>query len=172
MPVSEKFWFAIYTRPRWEKKIAGLLEQKGIEFYCPLRKVPRQWKDRKKTILEPVFKTYIFVKVSNEKKWELKQINGIVNFVYWLGKPAKIREDEIINVRKFLNEFEDVSVENLEVQENTNVKIRQGVLMNYRGIVVEIKGNRAKIRINSMGMQLSAYFDKKNIEPVFENKTT
>ncbi|MGN6401535.1 MAG: transcription termination/antitermination NusG family protein, partial [Flavisolibacter sp.] len=28
-------WYAIYTRPRWEKKVNSLLVQKKIESYCP-----------------------------------------------------------------------------------------------------------------------------------------
>jgi transcription antitermination factor NusG len=56
-------WYAIYTRPRWEKKVNFLLQGKGIESYCPLNKVRRKWSDRIKTIEEPLFKSYVFVKI-------------------------------------------------------------------------------------------------------------
>ena len=101
----------MYTRPRWEKKVATLLLAAGIENYCPINKVTRQWSDRKKVVHEPVFKGYVFVKVEETKKWDVKKIPGILNFVYWLGKPAKIREEEIDTIRRFLNEFSDVAVE-------------------------------------------------------------
>jgi transcription antitermination factor NusG len=159
------YWFAVSTKPRWEKKVAGLLEQKGIENYCPLNKVLKQWSDRKKIVLEPVFKSYVFVKIADEKKWELKQINGIINFVYWLGKPAHIREEEINIIKKFLNEFANVQVAST-LSVNSKVRIKQGVLMNYQGILMELSGNIAKVRIDSMGIELSAQFDKKNIEPL------
>lgn len=164
MHKNEPYWFAVYTRPRWEKKVAAILDQKGIEYYCPLNKVTRQWSDRKKVILEPIFKTYVFVKIADENKWDLKKINGIVNFVYWLGKPARIREEEINTIKKFLNEFSNVQVEQLEIKPNSRVRIKQGILMNYEGILVEVTGTRAKVRIESMGIQLSAQFEKKNIE--------
>src|SRR3954452_20511264 len=99
------YWFAVVTRPRWEKKIAKRLEEKGIEYYCPLNKVVKQWSDRKKVVLEPLFKSYVFIKVAEEKKWDIKKIPGILNYVYWLGKPAQIREEEIITIKKFLSEF-------------------------------------------------------------------
>src|SRR5579871_5196320 len=128
-------WYAIYTRPRWEKKVARTLEEKGIENYCPLNKVVKQWSDRKKVILEPVFKSYVFVRIGDDKKWELKKINGIVNFVYWLGKPAHIRDSEIINIKKFLNEFSNIELEPIaSLEVNSKVRIKQGVLMNYNGI--------------------------------------
>ena len=51
----------MYTRPRWEKKIASLLDSRGIENYLPLNKILKQWSDRKKIVQEPLFKGYIFV---------------------------------------------------------------------------------------------------------------
>lgn len=164
MEVIKKTWYAVYTRPRWEKKVAALLLDKGIENYCPINKVTRQWSDRKKVVLEPVFKGYVFVKLEDEKKWEVKKVPGILNFVYWLGKPAFIREEEIDIIKKFLNEFSDVQVEARGLVVNSEVRIKQGVLMNYKGIVVEVLGNRAVVKIDSLDIQLSAHFDKKNLE--------
>ena len=157
-------WYALYTKPRWEKKVAKLLDQQGIENYCPINEVTRQWSDRKKVVLEPVFKGYVFVKISPEETWEVKKVNGVLNYVYWLGKPAPIRDEEILTIRKFLNEFSDVEVSDLSLRVNSTVKIKSGVLMNYQGILVELIGNKAKVRIESMGLQLSAQFDKKNLE--------
>lgn len=159
-------WYAVNTRPRWEKKVAQILDAKGIENYCPLNKVVKQWSDRKKIILEPIFKCYVFVKVEEQNKWDLKIIDGILNYVYWLGKPAKIREEEINTIKRFLNEFSDVSVEQLGLHLNKKVRIRQGVLMNYEGILLELSGNKAIVKIESMGLQLSAHFDKKNLENI------
>jgi transcription antitermination factor NusG len=144
--------------------VASLLLDRGIENYCPVNKVTSQWSERKKIVIEPVFKGYVFVKVEDQKKWEVKEVNGILNFVYWLGKPAVIRDTEIDTIRKFLNEFNDVKVESKGFVVNTEVRIRQGVLMNYNGIVVEVLGNRAVVKIDTLDLQLSAHFDKKNLE--------
>ena len=160
----EKIWYAVYTKPRWEKKVAALLLEAGIENYCPINKVTRQWSDRRKVVLEPVFKGYVFVRVEENKKWAVKKIPGILNFVYWLGKPARIRDEEIDLIRKFLNEFNDVQVEAKGFVVNSEVRIKQGVLMNYKGIVIEVLGSRAVVKIDTLDLQLSAHFDKKNLE--------
>ena len=34
---------------------------KGIESYLPLKKVLKQWSDRKKWVEEPLFRSYIFI---------------------------------------------------------------------------------------------------------------
>ena len=167
MEKDDLYWFAVYTKPRWEKKVAGILDDNGIENYCPLNKVVKQWSDRKKVILEPLFKSYVFVRVKDSEKWDLKNVNGILNFVYWLGKPARIKEEDIFTIKKFLNEFSDVQIEEVSrLTVNSKVRIKQGLLMNYNGVLVEINGSRAKVRIETMGVQLSANFDKKNLEPV------
>lgn len=163
---SNKNWYVVYTRPRWEKKVARTLEEKGIEVYCPLNKVLRRWSDRNKVILEPLFKGYVFVKVDEQHKWDIRQIDGILNYVYWLGKPARVKEEEIDLIRKFLMEFSNVEVIQQNMERNTEVIIRHGLLMNYKGIVLDVMGNKAKVRIDSMGVQLSAIFDKKSLEPL------
>ena len=59
----EKKWYALYTKPRWEKKIDSVLIRKGVESWCPLQKIERQWSDRKKIIEDPLFKSYVFVRI-------------------------------------------------------------------------------------------------------------
>ena len=156
-------WYVVYTRPRWEKKVSSILDQKGIENYCPLNKVVKQWSDRKKTVMEPLFKGYVFVKIEDAKKWEIKKVDGIINYIHWLGKPAIVKDSEITAIRRFLTEFENVEVIDNQLEVNSIVKINQGVLMDYKGIVIEIIDNKARVQIDSMGIRLSAIFDKKKI---------
>lgn len=161
-----KVWYAVYTRPRWEKRIVRKLDEKGIEVYCPLNRVRRQWSDRKKTVQEPLFKGYVFVKLAEGEKWLAKAVDGILNYVFWNGRPGVIRDQEIDTIKRFLNHFSDVQVEEYKLGPADKVKIRNGVLMNYEGTVVEVSGNRACVKIESMGLQLSATFEKKNLEPI------
>ena len=113
-----------------------------------------------------MFKGYVFVKLEEVKKWEIKNVAGILNFVHWLGKPAKVKEEEIQTIKKFLSEFEEVTVEKKDFELNEKVRVTQGVLMNYEGMVISVFGNRAIVKIDSMDLQLSAHFDKKNLELV------
>lgn len=166
MTTQTRNWYAVYTRPRWEKRIARILAEKGIDAYCPLNRTVRQWSDRKKTVHEPLFKGYVFVRVEDSEKWDLKNIDGILNFVYWNGKPGIVRDEEIETIKRFLNQFTEVRVEEYKLDVSTKVKIRGGVLMDYEGTIVEVSGNRACVKIESMGLQLSAVFEKKNLEPI------
>ncbi|RZK12569.1 MAG: UpxY family transcription antiterminator [Flavobacterium sp.] len=159
-------WFALYTKPRWEKKVAKNLAEKGINVYCPLNKVVRQWSDRKKTVYEPLFKGYVFVQIPGNETAKVKQTDGVVNFVYWNGKPAIVRQDEIEIIQRFLSEFSEIEVEDLGLDINKRVLIKNGILVNYQGIVLEMYGNKAKVLIESMGVKLSATVDKTNLKVI------
>ncbi len=163
---QEKKWYVIYTRPRWEKKIALLLLDKEIEHYCPLNKITKQWSDRKKIIEEPLFKGYIFVKRGVHDKWDIKMIPGVLNYVHWLGKPAVVKESDIKIIKKFLQEFNDVEVTDANIAMHEKVQVKQGLMMNYKGIVLEVLGNKAKVKIDSMGLILTAIFEQKNLEKI------
>jgi transcription antitermination factor NusG len=156
-------WFAIYTRPRWEKKVNQLLLQKGIEVYCPLNKVRRKWSDRIKTVEEPLFKSYVFVKVADEERTKVRMTDGVVNFVYWDGKPAIIKEKEIQTIKRFLDEYENVEVVKMELNQGDRVQVIAGPMMDQEGKVIEVKNKVAKVCIDSLGYMLIAYIDKSKL---------
>ena len=156
----------VYTRPRWEKKIATLLDNRGIENYLPLNKVLKQWSDRKKMVQEPLFKGYIFIKISEKDKWDVKLVDGILNYVHWLGKPAVVKESDIENIKKFLQEFDNVQVVDKLLQKGDAVIVQQGIMMNYKGIILEVLHNKAIVNIDSMGIKLNATFDLNKLQTV------
>jgi len=160
---TTKRWFAVYTRPRWEKKVFKLLQEKGVESYCPLNKVHRKWSDRTKIIEEPLFKSYVFVKVTEEEKTAVRMTHGVVNFVYWLGKPAIIKEKEIETIKRFLNDHHDVEVWPIEVKEGKKVLVQSGILMGKEGTVKKVMHKKVEVIIESIGFALTAYIDKSKV---------
>ena len=153
-------WLAIYSRPRWEKKVNQLLLEKGFESYCPLNKVRRKWSDRVKVVEEPLFKSYVFVKVSEEDRTAVRMTSGVINFVYWEGKPAVIKEKEINTIKRFLNEHENVEVQPINLQVRQRVKITTGPLMDQEGEVLSLQRKVVKVAIDSLGYMLVAYIDR------------
>ena len=134
--------------------------EQGFECYCPLNKVRRKWSDRVKLIEEPLFKSYVFIKVKDEDRTSVRMTPGVVNFVYWDGKPAVIKEKEINNIRRFLNEYENVEVRPLNIKVNQRVKITTGPLMDAEGKVLDLRRKTVKVAIDSLGYVLVAYIDR------------
>lgn len=89
--------------------------------------------------------------------------DGVVNFVYWNGKPAVIKEKEIQVIKRFLDEYENVAVQKIDFQPDERVRITAGPMMDQEGKVVEIKNKMAKVCIDSLGYMLIAYIDKSKL---------
>ncbi|HTI09316.1 MAG TPA: UpxY family transcription antiterminator [Puia sp.] len=159
-----KNWYVVYTKPRWEKKVARQLEQKGIEHYCPLTRVQRQWSDRKKIVLEPLFSAYVFVRLEETEQTPVKQTDGVMNFVYWLKKPAVIRDEEIDTIKRFLNEYQIVKLEKSTVNVNDQIRVISGPLMERQGNVLEIRNKTVKVSLPTLGYNIVAEIEKTNIE--------
>ena len=165
--IIAKKWYAVYTKPRWEKKVASLLTENDIVNYCPLNRVVRQWSDRKKVILQPLFQSYVFIQIDEHEKPAVRQIDGIINFVYWLGRPAVIKDVEIEIIRKFLNEYENVQLERRsDIHVDDTVRILSGPFMEQEGNVVLVKNHSVKVAIPSLGFVLSAEVEMSNVEVI------
>lgn len=160
-----KQWFVLYTRSNCEKKVSDLLTRREVENYCPLNKVYRQWSDRKKIVEMPLFSSYVFVRVLEKDLIGLKSItSNIVNLVYWLGKPAVVKDDEINNIKYFLNEHSNIKLEKRNVDINEEVLIMRGSFYNQQGIVRLVKNNSVVVSLPSLGYSMIAEIPITNIK--------
>jgi transcription antitermination factor NusG len=89
--------------------------------------------------------------------------NGAINFVYWDGKPAVIKEKEIIAIKRFLNEYENVEAVPADLKINQRVRITNGTLMDQEGKVLDIRRKSARVAIDSLGYILVAYIDRSKL---------
>jgi transcription antitermination factor NusG len=160
MAENLKNWFAIYTNPRWEKKVNTKLLNKGIESWCPVQKVQRQWSDRKKIIEDPLFKSYVFVHIREDEKIKVLNTEGVIQFVYYLKKPAVIRDEEIQLIKTYLLEKDvQISVQNLkQFEEKDLVVISKGVFMDNEGVVVKGGKRKVYVRLESLDQLMTVEF--------------
>jgi transcription antitermination factor NusG len=156
-------WFAIYTKPRWEKKVYKLLLENNFEAYCPIHKVRKKWSDRYKIVETPLFTSYVFVHVDEIMMSKVRLINGVLNFVYWNGKPAVVKDYEIDNIKKFLGEYENVEFATIDFKPEDNVLIAGGAFMDMEGKVLKELGNFVEIEIKSLGFKLVAKVEKSKL---------
>ena len=157
---SVKTWHVIYTKSKWELKVDSLLTKNGFESWCPVQKRERQWSDRKKIIEEPLFRSYVFIKASKEDYIKILSTNGEVNFLYFLKKPAIIRDVEIEAIRKYLGQsnttIQVVDMANLPPQ--TKVEINQGLFMGQKGEVVKASKKSVYVKLESINMMMIVEF--------------
>ncbi|HXB43251.1 MAG TPA: UpxY family transcription antiterminator [Puia sp.] len=169
---NSKKWHAVYTKPRWEKKVADLLTKKNIENYCPVTRVNHQWSDRKKIILEPLFISYVFIYIDESQYQSARTTSGVINFVYWLNKPALIRNDEIDTIKRFLNEYDKVQLEKIEVSHDDTVRITNGLLMGQKGQILSVNNKWVKVILPSLGFMMQAEVNVSHVEIIKKKEPT
>jgi transcription antitermination factor NusG len=148
-------WYALYTFPRFEKKVYSRLLERRIEAYLPLQKKLRKWKDRKKWIEEPLIRSYVFVKVSELEYYTALNIEGAVKYISFSGKAACIPEWQILAMQKLLNTDHEVTISTRIFKPGSVVRIVSGVLEGFDGELISYKGKkRVVIRISQIGRTL------------------
>ena len=167
-------WYAIYTRANSEKKLLDNLQEKRIECYLPVRKVLKTWSDRKKWQEEPLFKCYIFVKVSYKEFFTALNTPGVVCYVSFGGKAQAIPENQINNIRALMDQFDrNVTLTYERIQKGIKVQVTSGSLIGVHGEVVNLFGqSRLLVRIDSMNCCLYANISREEVKIVEEIPNT
>ena len=156
---------AIYTKPRNEKKVADRLEKSGFESYLPLQEQKRKWSDRYKTVKVPVISSYVFVKCDEIQRNQILQDPGVLNFVFWLGKPAQISEEEINKIKYILGEAgSDQSIEIQQFQPGDDITIDEGRFEGQEGKVLSQTKRHISVVLKGLGiiLKLTPMHVKKN----------
>lgn len=147
-------WYVIYSQPRKEKKVFEGLQRIGMEVYCPLVEQVRQWSDRKKVVKVPLFNSYIFVKCEEKEREMAFHVNGVVRYLFWLGKPAIVREEEMTALQNALkNTIAAVEVSGLQVGDV--VQIPRGPFHGKEGIVKEVNKNSLRLVLSQLGVLIT-----------------
>lgn len=147
-------WYVLYTKPKWEKKVAERLTQIGVECYCPLITQIKQWSDRKKKVEMPLFNSYVFVQLSEIDRNTVFNIPGVVRYLFWLGKPAVVRDEEISIIKSSLkaSNVSDITVSSIQVGDR--IKLESGAFSNQDAIVQEVSKTHYILVLESMGCVL------------------
>ena len=155
-----KNWYALYTKPRHEKKVHEQLVDKNFESYLPLVKSKRQWKDRKKTVEMPLFNSYLFANFEYKYRFDILQTNGIVKIVNFNGVPAVVPEWQINSLRKMLEFPKSLKLESY-ILPGEIVEVMEGPMRGLRGTVDKRKNsNRLVLTIDGIMQSISVEVDE------------
>jgi transcriptional antiterminator RfaH len=144
-------WSVIYTSPQQELKVNERLNKIGIEAYCPVKEEIRQWSDRKKKILVPVIKSYVFVRVPIAERFRVFDVPGVVNYLYWLGKPAIVYHQEITALKASL----ESSCNNFKVESyvvGATIKIDKGLFKENTGTIIRLNNKCTTVVLEQLGL--------------------
>ena len=147
-------WYVLYTKSKQEKKVAESLKQLGIEAYCPMVTVMKQWTDRKKKVEVPLINSYVFVNIDERQRDDVFKVSGIVRYLFWLGKPAVVRDIEIEALQKSLEGIV-TSFEVLPFQKNGVISIPSGPFQGLEGIIKHVNKNTIQLVLVDLGFYIT-----------------
>lgn len=133
---STKHWFALYTKPRSEFKAEKQLIGVEVKNYLPTITRLKQWSDRKKKVTKPLLGGYIFIFANEAERLISIEQQAIVRCLFDAGRPARIPEWQIENLKKLLETNQDLIIHN-GVVTGAKVIIKSGLLEGIIGTVVE-----------------------------------
>ncbi len=154
-------WYVVYTKPKWEKKVAERLNEIGVVTYCPLIKKVSQWSDRKKIIEVPLFNSYIFVQLEEKDRNRVFEITGAVRYLFWLGKPAIVKNAEIETIQNWLSAPNDFEVTLNDWKKGDKIVLESGPFISQTAIIQEVKQNHYTLILESLGCILKV--EKKEV---------
>ncbi len=164
-----KFWYAVHTRSRHEKKVDGELQVKGVEAFLPLYETMSRRRDRRKLIELPLFAGYLFVRIvpHRDRILEVLKIKGVVRII---GKtptePFPIPDSQIEAVHRMVNS--DVLISGHPyIKEGSRVRVKAGPLQGVEGILMEKRGrHRLIISVDMLQQAVATEISIDEVEPV------
>jgi len=152
----QKNWYILYTKPKCEKKVAGLLKKREIDVMCPLNFRIVNGFRKKKPVTEPLFESYVFVRITQDKISFLKQIDGVLSLLYWKGEPAIVKDEEVRAIKEFSAAFTNIKIEKNRVNCSGELQSIEDPISKMEGNILTIKNRSFKIKLPSMGVTLTA----------------
>ena len=142
-------WFVLHTKPRFEKKVEERLLSFGIEAYCPVRKEIRLWSDRKKKVDVPVLPSMVLVKLEEKAVNDVFNVNGVVRYMFWLGKRAIVRQKEVDVLKNCLNGNTIINQEIIKFNPGDRINVEG--FNNEEGVVEKVSNSTAWVFLENLG---------------------
>jgi transcription antitermination factor NusG len=164
--IMQKNWYIIYTRSGAENRVSRLLTRKKIENYVPVNSKTIFHSKKTKTQKVPLFESYLFAKISEDKIPLITSFRGVINFVYWKQHPVKVANEDITLIKEFTKNYINIKVQKIEVNINNLAKIIDGSRRRFYGSVLTIKKTIAKVDFPTIGVSIFAETATESMPPV------
>jgi transcriptional antiterminator RfaH len=166
--VEEPRWYVLKTNSRAEKKVQDRLELLGFTVYLPLVTTIKQWSDRKKKIEVPLISSTLFIQCAESDLNKLYTVLGFHSLLYFLGKPAIVRDFEIRNLRILLQENVDFDSEDLlDVVPGDKVEVIRGPFQGLIATSIEVnRTHKLIVQIESLDQRFVVHVPKSFVKKI------
>lgn len=160
-------WYAIHTRSNYEQRIRAELTRKGVESYLPVFREVHQWKDRKKIVEVPVFRSYVFARFrdTSDARLAVLRCDGAVRILGAQDSITPIPEEEIEALQSMLTKAASRCLAHPLLQEGAWVRVKRGPLKDLEGLLLRVKSQtRLVVSITLLSQSVSTEVDAGDVE--------
>jgi transcription antitermination factor NusG len=137
-------WFAVYTAPRHEKRVAKHFQVRQIEHFLPLYNMQRHWKNRLQQIVQfPLFPSYLFVQISWNNRISVLEIPGVVSLVGDGTESTSISGNYLEFLRE--NLAQSKAEPHPYLASGERVRIKSGAMAGMEGVLVRKNKNGFRV---------------------------
>ncbi len=145
-------WYVVHTYSGYENKVKTDLEKTiknrelenfFFDIVVPMEEQIEIKDGKKKVNLKKVFPGYVLIKmIVTEESWYIvRNTRGVTGFVGSGTDPIPLTEEEIRNMGF------DITDVNIDFDVNESVRIMNGPLENFIGVVQEINKEKRKVKV-------------------------
>lgn len=151
--MNPKQWYVLYVRSKYEQRIENDLNQLGeeIEAFSPHAVEVRQYSDRKKKVEVPVLKRIVFVKAFEKDRSKVFMVPGTRRYLYYLGRPGVVKEEEIEYLRGLSQKPNVLSIEFESLKPGDRIELNKMGFRNENGVVQKVTNNHIWVLLKSLG---------------------
>ena len=143
-------WYVIYTKRNYEIRVSNALNAIGIHAYCPVFEQVKQYSDRKKKVEKPLLPSYVLVNISEKDRVNVFSIPGVVRYLFWLGKPAEVRPEEIEILKRELQGC--FSIPDIDLKKGDDFTLPSGLFKGFKGKIINLSKNKLKLELKNIGL--------------------
>ena len=150
-----KRWYVALVRMHHEKKVAELLNKRGIENFVPVQQELHQWSDRRKMVESVLLPMMVFVHVDAKERKEVLSFSTVSRYMVMRGEssPTIIPDEQMARFRFMLDYSKDViSMNSAPLARGEKVRVIKGPLTGLVGELVTVDGkSKIAVRLNMLG---------------------
>ena len=159
-----KRWYLLYCKRGDLTRAKMHLKNQGVECYYPEIDIEKITRGRRRTVREPLFASYMFVRFDYElgpSFTTVRSTRGVVDFVRLGQLPQEVQGDLIYKLKQQI----DISISNTLPEKGQEVHIVQGQFAGITAIYSEPDGEKRSILlIKLINQTVEVKIDNSNID--------
>jgi transcription antitermination factor NusG len=149
-------WYLLYTRPKYEKKVASQLAAKQANFYLPMFNTVKNYCDRVKKVSMPLFPSYVFIHLEKAQDYFTGlNTDGVLHYVRFGNEVARVADPVIEDLKLLAEHGGELEVSFSEFQKGQTLAISEGPLAGLTCEMIQYKRKKhILVRVNLLNRNI------------------